>query len=307
MVYAMTASITVLAQVIPPVNPNLSWLYQFSANLSNLTSQNGGALTQLGMVELSFVSLMVLIGMVVNWQTSTMFLSLHRQPINVGDFVHFTTRLIFCLLLESYWINPIPGASFGFNHLFSYVAQVIVQTLDQDSLTTLQNLVKTAGEHTTIPALTAPTKILCYFLVQVDLAVISAIIFFVNISGYILYGVCALFGPVFIPLYMTKTFRGKFLHFVDVLLSFAMIRAVATAFIFVWSGFLNGFIQQTFNNNYSIDMWLANLIPVMAVSLAFSLNMLFVPSITQAIFGGGAGLASKAEESVVKLAALAGI
>ena len=69
MLYTMTSSIAVLAQGIPPANPNLGWLYQFSANLSNLTTQNGGALTQVGLVELSFVSLMVLIGMVVNWQT----------------------------------------------------------------------------------------------------------------------------------------------------------------------------------------------------------------------------------------------
>ena len=198
-------------------------------------------------------------------------------------------RLIFCLLLESYWINPIPGASFGFNHLFSYMALEIVKVIDQNSLTNFQTLIATAAQNTTMPAITAPIKILCYFIVRIDLAMVSALLFFVNISGYILYGVAALFGPVFIPLYMTKNFRGKFFHFVDVLLSFAMIQAVASAFIFVWSGFLNAFIQQTFNNNYSMEMWLANLIPVLALSIAFVLNMLFVPAITQTIFGGGGG------------------
>ncbi len=54
-------------------------------------------------------------------------------------------------------------------------------------------------------------------------------------------------GPLFVPLLMSRTFRGKFYNFVDVLLSFAMIRAVASAFIFVWSGFLITFLQQTFN------------------------------------------------------------
>jgi type IV secretion system protein VirB6 len=307
MVHAATASIALLAQGLPAADPSQGWLAQFTENLSNLTTQNGGALTQFGLVELSFVSLMVLVGMVVNWQTSTMFLSLHRHPINAGDFVQFMMRLIFCLLLENYWINPIPGASFGFNHLFSYMALAIVKVLDHNSLTTFQNLIATAAENTTVPAITAPIKILCYFIVRIDLAMISALLFFVNISGYIMYGVCALFGPVFIPLYMTKTFRGKFLHFVDLLVSFAMIQAVAAAFIFVWSGFLNTFIQQTFNNNYSMDMWLANLIPVLALSIAFVLNMLFVPAITQTIFGGGAGLASKAEESIAKLVALAGV
>ena len=134
-------------------------------------------------------------------------------------------------------------------------------------------------------------------------------LFLINCSSFILYGVTALFGPVFIPLLMTRTFRGKFFHFVDVLLSFAMIRAVAAAFIFVWSGFLNTFIQQTFNGTYSIEMWLANLIPCTMVFIAFIINMLFIPSMTQAIFGGTAGLAdsvSKVGGAVASIAMMAG-
>lgn len=304
MIHHIMPSIAVLAQGLPAPSPGFNWLYQFTNNLTNLTTQNGGALTQLGLIELSFVSLMVLTGMVINWQTSTMSLTLHRQPINAGDLVMFMGRLIFCLLLESYWVNPIPGASFGFNHLFSYFAQAIVQALNQNSLDTLLNLLKNAGDNTTIPEIIAPTKILCYFLVQVLLGLSSAILFLINVSGFILYGVCALFGPIFIPLYMTKTFRGKFLNFVDILLSFAMIRAVAAAFIFVWSGFMNGFIQQTFNNNYSIENWLINLIPCVMVFIAFDINLLFVPSITQAIFGGSAGIAGRLEQTAVKLAAM---
>jgi hypothetical protein len=57
---------------------------------------------------------------------------------------------------------------------------------------------------------------------------------------------------------------------------------------------MNGFLQQTFNGNYSIEMWLANLIPCIMVFVAFIVNMLFIPSMTQAIFGGAAGLVSAA-------------
>jgi hypothetical protein len=142
--------------------------------------------------------------------------------------------------------------------------------------------------------------------VQILLGLAQAILFLVNVSGFILYGVTALFGPIFIPLYMTRTLRGKFFQFVDVLLSLAMIRAVATAFIFVWEGFMNGFIQQTFNNNYSMVMWLTNLIPCVMVFLAFDLNMLFIPSLTQMIFGGGAGVAGRLEETAGKLAVVLG-
>lgn len=292
------ASIMALAQALPTTSSGVDWLYQFTNNLTNLTTQNGGALTQFGAVELSAISLFVLVSMVVNWNTSTMTFRLHHEPVRAGDLVNFLVRLIICSLLLNYWVNPFPGASFGINHFFSYIAQAMVAAFDQSSLDSLLQLLKTAGDNTPVPSFTAPVQILCYFVVQVLLGLASAILFLINCSSFILYGVTALFGPVFVPLLMTKTFRAKFFHFLDVLISFAMIRAVAAAFIFVWAGFLNGFIQQTFNGNYSIEMWLANLIPCAMVFVAFIINMLFIPSMTQAIFGGAAGLTSAAPSAV---------
>jgi predicted ABC-type exoprotein transport system permease subunit len=285
------ASIVLLAQALPTASSGVDWLYQFTNNLTNLTTQNGGALTQFGMTELSCIALFTLVSMVVNWSTSTMTFRLHHHPVQAGDLTKFLLRLILCCLLESYWVNPFPGASFGINHFFSYIAQAMVAAFDQSSLNNLLQLLKTAGDNTAMPSLMAPVQILCYFFVQGLLGLASAILFLINCSSFILYGVTALFGPVFVPLLMTNSFRGKFFHFLDVLISFAMIRAVAAAFIFVWAGFLNGFIQQTFNGNYSMEMWLANLIPCTMVFIAFIMNMLFIPSMTQAIFGGSAGMA----------------
>ncbi|WP_263378474.1 hypothetical protein [Granulicella paludicola] len=293
--------ILLLAQSLPTASSGVDWLYQFTNNLTNLTTQNGGALTQLGMTELSCISLFMLISMVVNWSTSSMTFRLHHHPVQAGDLVKFLMQLIICCLLESYWVNPFPGASFGMNHLFSYIAQAMVAAFDQSSLNTLLQLIKTAGDQTAMPSMMAPTQILCYFFVQGLLGLASAILFLINCSSFILYGVTALFGPVFVPLLMTRTFRAKFFHFLDVLISFAMIRAVAAAFIFVWAGFLNGFIQQTFNSNYSMEMWLANLIPCTMVFIAFIINMLFIPSMTQAIFGGAAGMAGSVGSAVSNL------
>jgi len=285
------ASAILLAQALPSASSGVDWLYQFTNNLTNMTTQNGGALVQLGLAELSCISLFMLVSMVVNWSTTGMTLRFHVHAIHFGDLVHFLLRLVVCCLLENYWVNSLPGASFGINHFFSYIAQAMVAAFDQNSLDNLLQLLKTAGDGTAMPSLIAPTQILCYFVVQGLLGVASAILFLINCSAFILYGVTALFGPVFIPLLMTETFRGKFFHFLDVLISFAMIRAVAAAFIYVWGGFMNAFIQQTFNGNYSIEMWLANLIPCIMVFIAFIVNMLYIPSMTQAIFGGAAGSA----------------
>src|ERR1700761_6922735 len=299
------ASIVLLAQALPSTSSGVDWLYQFTNNLTNLTTQNGGALTQLGLTERSCISLFVLISMVIQWNTSTMTLRFHHEPVRAGNLTNFLLRLIICSLLLNYWVNPFPGASFGINHFFSYIAQALVAALDQSSLDNLLQLLKTAGDNTPMPSFTAPAQILCYFIVQILLGLASAILFLINCSAFILYGVAALFGPVFVPLLMTKTFRAKFFHFLDVLISFAMIRAVAAAFIFVWAGFLNGFIQQTFNGNYSIEMWLANLIPCAMVFIAFIINMLFIPSMTQAIFGGAAGMAGSMGNAVSKVVSTA--
>ena len=292
------ASIVLLAQALPTASSGVDWLYQFTNNLTNLTTQNGGALTQLGMTELACISFFMLVSMVINWQTSTMTFRLHHHPIQAGDLTKFLLQLIICCLLETYWVNPFPGASFGINHFFSYIAQAMVAAFDQSSLDSLLQLLKNAGDNTAMPGITAPIQILCYFFVQALLGLASAILFLINCSAFILYGVTALFGPIFVPLLMTKTFRAKFFNFLDVLISFAMIRAVAAAFIFVWAGFLNAFIQQTFNGNYSMEMWLANLIPCTMVFVAFIINMLFIPSMTQAIFGGAAGMAGSMGSAV---------
>ena len=303
------ASIVLLAQALPTASSGVDWLYQFTNNLTNLTTQNGGALTQLGMTELACISFFMLVSMVINWQTSTMTFRLHHHPIQAGDLTKFLLQLIICCLLETYWVNPFPGSSFGINHFFSYIAQAMVAAFDQSSLDNLLQLLKTAGDNTAMPGITAPIQILCYFLVQILLGLASAILFLINCSSFILYGVTALFGPIFVPLLMTKTFRAKFFHFLDVLIGFAMIRAVAAAFIFVWAGFLNAFIQQTFNGNYSMEMWLANLIPCTMVFIAFIINMLFIPSMTQAIFGGSAGMADgvvKVGGTIASIAKVAG-
>jgi hypothetical protein len=286
--------------------PGIDWLYQFTNNLTALTTANGGALTSFGLTFLSFIAFMQLAKMVINYSTPNMTFNFNTAPLEGGEIVKFMLRLGFCCILETYWINPLPGASWGFNKLFSALAQEIVKALDQNTQAQLTTVLSEAWNKTGQPSVLAPLEIFEYVYVQVLMGVASAIIFVINVSSFIFYAVTALFGPLFIPLLMTESFRGKFFQFIDTLLSFAMIRAVAAAFIFVWSGFYTTFLQQTFNGDYSIAMWMANIIPVTMVFVAFILNMLFIPQITQAIFGGGAGATASAQQLITRIAMRAG-
>ncbi len=280
----------------------VDWLAQFTQSLTDLTTQNGGALSNFGMILLTFIATIMLIGIAVRMSSwSSHFGGYHS--VSMDELKTFLFRLLFCCVIEHYWVTTLPGASFGFNRMFSYIAAQISQILDQTQLNQMNILLANAGHNTPIPTVFAPMESFCYYYVQALLGVSSGIVFLINCSSFIFYAVAALFGPLMIPLYMTETFRGKFLHFVEVLLSLAMIRAVAAAFIYVWSQFLTGFMTQTFQGNYSIANWLANLIPFTTIFIAFILNMVLIPSVTQMIFGGGAGLAGRIGEMAERAAA----
>src|SRR5580698_5529430 len=114
------ASAILLAQALPSASSGVDWLYQFTNNLTNLTTQNGGALTQFGLAELSCISLFMLVSMVANWSTTGMTLRFHVHAIHFGDLIDFLLRLVVCCLVESYSVDTLPGASLGINHFFSY-------------------------------------------------------------------------------------------------------------------------------------------------------------------------------------------
>src|SRR5260370_13965251 len=106
-------SVALLAQTLPSGSSGVDWLYQFTNNLTNLTTQNGGALTQLGLMELSCIALFSLISMSVNWSTTGMTFRVHHEHVHMGDLTNFVLRFIIFCLLDRYLVEPLPGAYFG--------------------------------------------------------------------------------------------------------------------------------------------------------------------------------------------------
>ena len=190
---------------------------------------------------------------------------LHQDHVHVGDLTNFLLKLIICCLLENYWVNPFPGASFEHQSLlFVHCPGNGRRPSIRARSTILLQILKTAGDNTAMPSFTAPLRILCYVVVQLMLGLASAILFVINCSSFILYGVTALFGPVFIPLLMTKNFRAKFFHFLDVLISFAMIRARCRC-IYLRLGRVHERVlfSRRSTGNYSMEMWMGEPHPVL--------------------------------------------
>ena len=87
---------TLLAQALPTASSHIDWLYQFTNNVTNLTTQNGGALTQFRLTELSAIAIFTLISIVIDWNSSGMTLRFHAHPEPAGELTKFLLRLILC-------------------------------------------------------------------------------------------------------------------------------------------------------------------------------------------------------------------
>ena len=296
-----------LAQADVSNNPVTNWLGQITNVLTEMTTRNGDALADVGTLLLGIIGTIKILQFAIRYQAGNMRIGGGVRPLEVGELVLLLYKIAGCSLVLHYWATPIPGAGIGLNKLFSLFAQTIVAVLDQKSLDDLLGLISEAVTKTTPPTLGINVSaVLVYLVVQVLLMLVDGVLFFINTSSVVFYGVAALFGPIFIPLYLSDTLRGKLMHYLDALLSFAMMRAVAAAFIFVWDGLMRSFFRTIFvNDDYSLAVWLGALVPCGMVFGAFLLNMTKVPEITQVIFGGHAGMANRMAQVVEQTASAA--
>jgi type IV secretion system protein VirB6 len=130
--------------------------------------------------------------------------------------------------------------------------------------------------------------------------------FAVNAFGFAAYGLFTLFGPLLIPLYLTRNFHSKFWGWVDNLIVFAMYRAVSAALTFVWLNVLVSFFDNTVNGDYSIGHWLALVPTLLMLTVSFAWAMFKIPALTSMLFGGaGAGAQGATDSLTSKLAQLA--
>ncbi len=69
------SAVVVLTQALPSASSGMDCLYQFTNNLTNLTTQNGGALTQLGLTTRSHLRKQC-------WQITSAMRSIRRTVLN---------------------------------------------------------------------------------------------------------------------------------------------------------------------------------------------------------------------------------
>jgi type IV secretory pathway VirB6-like protein len=137
------------------------------------------------------------------------------------------------------------------------------------------------------PGPMAIIDIFAYCLNLFDMAIISIGLFAINGWAYLAYGMCALLGPILIPLLLTKHFSGRFFRWVDASFKYAMLTPVCSAFTFVWSAMFMKFFSNAVRGDYSLGHLLGLTAFMLTMVGSFAYMAFKLPAFAGELFGGG--------------------
>jgi len=276
----------------------IDWLSQVTDQVNALVTNHADQLVDLGTTELAFFAFFTLAGIVVRWQISHMVIGFRPVNYTIGDLLAFFINLAACSLLLHYYNTPLPGAGISIHQVIPALAKSVSNILDQTVVDGFLDRVREAAAGTQAPTALNLTGAIVYATVLWNVAFMDLIMFAVNAFGFIALGMFTLFGPLLIPLFITRSFKHKFWHWVDGLLVFSMFRAISAAVSFIYLNVLIGFFDNTVAGDYSLGHWLALIPTLILLNGGLVWSMFQVPRLTVMIFGGVAGYAQGFVESL---------
>jgi hypothetical protein len=274
-----------------PPTPGIDWLSKVTDQVNDLVTAHGDQLVSIGNTELAFFAILTLTGIVVRWQISHMVIGFRPVNYTIGDLLAFFINLAVCSVMLHYYNTPLPGAGISIHQIFPALAKVVTNVFDQSIVDGFLARVSKAADGTHVPGALDLVGAIVYTIVLLNVCILDLIMFAVNAFGFVALGMLTLFGPLIIPLFITRNFKSKFWHWVDGLLVFSMFRAVSAAISFIYVNVFISFFDNTVNGDYSLGHWLALLPTLILLNGGLLWSMFQVPRITGMIFGGVAGQA----------------
>src|ERR1051326_8336267 len=241
----------------PRSAPGSDWLSKVTDQVNDLVTMHGDQLVTIGNIELAFLALLTLVGIVVRWQISHMVIGFRPVNYSIGDLIGFFINLAVCSVLLHYYNTPFPGAGISIHQIFPALAKVVSNIFDQSIVDGFLARVSKAANGTHAPGALDIVGAIVYSLVLLNICVMDLIMFAVNAFGFVVLGMFTLFGPLMIPLFITRNFKSKFWQWVDGLLVFSMFRAVSAGISLIYVNIFIGFFDNSVNGDYSLGHWLA--------------------------------------------------
>jgi hypothetical protein len=211
---------------------------------------------------------------------------------SMGRFLNLFMLLTFAYAMVNYYDSSIPGLGFSIKGFIDGGTTNLVILIGSDGSTTMLNEIHAAAAKTGPSMLTSmmsPYYSLVYFVVQVLLGALAAIVSAILAYGAIASTIIGLLGPIFIPFLVFDKLDWLFWGWLKAYLGFSFYKVVAAATMNVLSHVLTNYYVQL-GQSVSDPSTIVQALPLLILLVLVNVYILFkIPAMTQSLFGGHTG------------------
>ena len=217
---------------------------------------------------------------------------------SMGKFLNLFMLLTFAYAMVNYYDSAIPGLGFSIKGFIDGGTANLVNLIGADGSTSMLNEIHSASSKTgpsILSSLMSPYYALVYFVVQLLLGIMAAVVSAILAYGAIASTIIGLLGPIFIPFLVFDKLDWLFWGWLKSYLGFSFYKVVAAAAMNVLSQVLTNYYIQL-GQSFSDPSLLVETLPLLILLVLVNAYILFkIPAMTQSLFsghtsGGGSGM-----------------
>jgi len=208
---------------------------------------------------------------------------------SMGKFLNLFMLLTFAYAMVNYYDSSIPGLGFSIKGFIDGGTANLVNIIGADGSTTMLNEINAASSKTgpsILSSLTSPYYAMVYFVVQLLLGIMAAVVSAILAYGAIASTIIGLLGPIFIPFLVFDKLDWLFWGWLKSYLGFSFYKVVAAAAMNVLSQVLTNYYIQL-GQSFSDPSLLVATLPLLILLVLVNVYILFkIPAMTQSLFSG---------------------
>lgn len=209
---------------------------------------------------------------------------------NMPKFVHFVVMGSFTYTLIEFYHSAIPGVGYSFHDFITVGASSVANMIGQDGIDQLfkavNDLQSQAGSFI-LKAMMGYYYAIVGVMIQVLLAIFSAVIVAIVAYGVLGAAVAGLLGPLFIPFLLVDKLNFLFWGWLRAFIGFSFYKVVAAAVVAI----LGRLCLLFYAGLMPLDpTTLVPKMPLLILLIVLNIHLLFkIPEITSSIFSGQTG------------------
>jgi len=290
-------STAVAQQTSIPVNSQTQdYISPVTQAMNNLVTTSGGIFLQTGTQLLTAIGIIMLVIKGLQWSAASA--SRHHAEFDFPSLIHFFALFLVAEALLRYYNTPLPWTNVSVHQLFPETGRQLAATIDISTLNELLQAIQNLVNGQERPGFTDFTLLVVYYGILLDMILVEGVLFALNILAFVMAGIGAILGPIFIPWLMVQRLSWLFWNWMQFMLQYSFFQVIAAALTNVWTTVLLSFWTNAIHGDYSLAHLAVLILPLGLLNIGFIVCIWKAGSITSDLFKGTASAGGNLAGSV---------